>query len=163
MVPTQSLVTCRSPPGVSTNIESIPCAEQWETCSTRVQTSDALVTSFYSMFVETPSGLQPLTAAWLRDVVCIFDANLTCCRLKHKDKDSCDRESLVLPLLGLWSQVLSDHRMGQGSTLHDIIKPQKDRVFPASFEFEKISDDNETLRTEKHELFGDMIERIERW
>ena len=117
------------------------------------------------MFVEAPGGLRQVTTDWIGTVVCIFDANLTCCRLKHQNQDSCDRETLVLPLLGLWYQVLSNHRAGQASTaaLYAIIVPQRDRVFPASFEFEKVLADNETLRTEKHELFGDMIERIERW
>ena len=118
-----------------------------------------------SMFVEAPGGLQQVTRDWIATVVCIFEAHLTCCRLKHKTQDSCDRESLVLPLLGLWSRVLSDHRTGKTGTasLHAIIDPLKDRVFPASYAFEKISGDNETSRTEEHELFGDMIARIERW
>ena len=117
------------------------------------------------MFVEAPGGLRQVTREWIGTVVCIFDANLTCCRLKHQNQDSCDRESLVLPLLGLWSQVLSDHRTGKTGTasLHAIIEPQKDRVFPASYAFEQILDGNDTSRTEEHELFGDMIERIERW
>ena len=47
--------------------------------------------------------------------------------------------------------------------MHAIIDPLKDRVFPASYAFEKISGDNETSRTEERELFGDMVARIERW
>ena len=118
-----------------------------------------------SMFVEAPGGLQQVTRDWIGTVVCIFDAALTCCRLKHQNQDSCDRESLVLPLLGLWSQVLSDHRTGKTGTasLHAIIEPQKDRVFPASYKFEKMLDDQETVLIEEVELFGDMIARIERW
>ena len=47
--------------------------------------------------------------------------------------------------------------------MYDIIARQKDRVFPASYKFEKILGDNENSRTEEVELFGDMISRIERW
>ena len=117
------------------------------------------------MFVEAPGGLRQVAKDWIATVVCIFDANLTCCRLKHKSQDTCDRESLVLALIGLWFQMLSDHRTGKTGTasLYAIIVPQKDRVFPASYYFEKIALDNESLWTEEKELFGDMIERIERW
>ncbi len=50
--------------------------------------------------------------------------------------------------------------------MHAIIEPLKDRVFPASYEFEKMFYDQETVlieEVEAVELFGDMIARIERW
>ena len=138
---------------------------------TRVeQVSHCSAHGIASMFVEVrlvggAGGLQQVTREWIGTVVCIFEAGLTCCRLKHRTQDKCDRESLVLPLLGLWYQVLSDHRMGKTGTasLHAIIEAKKDRVFPASYKFEKVLDDNVTSQTEEVELFGDMIARIERW
>ncbi len=69
---------------------------------------------FDSMFIEDPEGLEQVTHDWLRDVVCIFEAQLTCCRLKHPAQDSCDGEGLVLPLLGLWYQVSLGYKSKSG-------------------------------------------------
>ena len=108
-------------------------------------------------------GLQLLAEDWLRDVVCIFEAELTCCRLKHPSQDKCDGEGLVLPLLGMWYQVLRQCRMGDtgSKAMYESIEPQRDRVFPAAFDFEKSSTaDGDDSRTERREFFSDMIGRV---
>ena len=58
---------------------------------------------------ETLTLLQPVPAPWYQLPVLdffsenlhVFNGDLTCCRLEHKGMGACDRQSLVIPLLGL--------------------------------------------------------------
>lgn len=120
-----------------------------------------------SMFVKVPDGLTQLEEAWFQEVVRIFDADMTCCRLKHQGLDHCDKESLVLVLLGLWYKMCASQRgihmhMGLGDEdegikmVYALIVPQKDKVFPATMNF--VTSDHVERRT----LFGDLISRLER-
>eukprot|EP00435_Cladocopium_sp_Y103_P035152 s917_g9.t1 len=43
--------------------------------------------------------------AWLEQSIEVFKGELTCCRRKHVGMDMCDRERLVVPMLGLWAQL----------------------------------------------------------
>ena len=44
-----------------------------------------------AMFIMTSDQLEPMTNSWMSEVVCIFDAQMICCRLQHTGMNKCDR------------------------------------------------------------------------
>jgi len=113
-----------------------------------------------SMYLHGGTDLEPLPDDWMKSVCCVFDSHSTCCRLKHTTTPTCDRKVVVQPLLALFYDVLLRHAQGlQDVTLsyaYHLIHENKDRMFPRLFVFET----DKEARSE--ELFGDMIERVER-
>lgn len=58
------------------------------------------------MFISTSSeGLVPVKNDHFTESLRVFDGQLTCCRLEHKGMGACDRQSLVIPLLGLYGEL----------------------------------------------------------
>ena len=98
-------------------------------------------------------------------------AQITCCRLKHKGRNQCDQESLVLPLLGFWYQLMRKDRHdlrtarvsspenSQAKALYDLMCNQRDKIFPKRFQF--VKGRTTTNDIEKRVLFGDLIQRVE--
>ena len=99
----------------------------------------------------------------------MMHGEFTCCRLGHPDEEPCDREALMLPLLGLYADVYaqrngkvgSKSRLDQSRTdAYKFIEPLKDTLFPATFEYTHRSPDGvETTTTQV--LFGDLIAAVE--
>ena len=84
----------------------------------------------------------------------------TCCRLGHPDEEPCDREALMLPLLGLYADVYAQRNGKSRSDAYKFIEPLKDTLFPATFEYMHRSPDGvETTTTQV--LFGDLIAAVE--
>eukprot|EP00928_Gymnodinium_smaydae_P063266 TRINITY_DN46907_c0_g1_i1.p1 TRINITY_DN46907_c0_g1~~TRINITY_DN46907_c0_g1_i1.p1 ORF type:complete len:895 (-),score=73.23 TRINITY_DN46907_c0_g1_i1:74-2701(-) len=120
-----------------------------------------------TIWVAERDRLELVSTDWVQDIVCIFDAQMTCCRKNHVGSDRCDKESLVLPLLGLWYSLATQKRimsdcMGEqrkisqpAMDLFDIIKAKKERVFPRTFDF--VTEEG----SEKRNLFGDLIDRVD--
>merc|ERR1711957_310721 len=86
--------------------------------------------------------LEPLSERWMHDVVRVFEAELICCRLLHTNQAICDREGLVLPLLGLWSRLCAEAgetanptASSKTTVMRRMIREQRDDVFPPSFLF----------------------------
>ena len=52
------------------------------------------------MYYSTNSGLRPLAPNRPRDALDVFGGDLTCCAKCHPDGQACDKELLVLPMLG---------------------------------------------------------------
>ena len=54
-------------------------------------------------YYNTNEGLKPLVNSEevLLEALDVMGGELTCCRLGHPDGDPCDREELMLPMLGL--------------------------------------------------------------
>jgi len=110
-------------------------------------------------------------AAWLEQSIEVFKGELTCCRRKHVGMDMCDRERLVVPMLGLWAQLcrtvrgqaLENEDMSEDdkrpfADLKEIHKHLSERigeVFPATFTYE--FEDG----TEERTLFGKLVQRLE--
>ena len=83
----------------------------------------------------------------------------TCCRLGHPNGDPCDREALVLPLLGLYADIYAE-RNGKHADAYAFIEPVKSRLFPETFEYvHKGLDGVEATTTQV--LFGDLIAAVE--
>jgi len=74
---------------------------------------------------------------------------------------NCDQESLVPTLMGLYFDLYTQKSAQALSSASkyawNLIEGQKDRVFPASFQFSETKGGSS-----QRKLFGDMIHRIER-
>merc|ERR1712157_442179 len=104
---------------------------------------------------------------FFRDSLHVFDGELTCCRLEHKGMEACDRQSLVIPFLGLYG-VLSRaaHEATDGnedaiasvSTFLEEIEKNQEAIFPRTFQ-RTMWRKNKRV-TEEVTLFGDLIDRM---
>ena len=112
------------------------------------------------MFCSTEAGLQPLapTDDILVDALDVFSGELTCCRLGHPDATPCDRERLMLPMLGLFAELYRD-RHGASKEAYEVLEPLRDRLFPKTFEYTYISPDGLETR-ETLPLFGDLCQAV---
>jgi hypothetical protein len=101
---------------------------------------------------------------WLEQSILVFSGDLTCCRRKHVGMEICDRERLVLPMLGFWAQL--ERRMNKCQQcrtekdagfveLHSSLKEKLDDVFPQKFKYETESG------VEERPLFGKLLNRLE--
>ena len=89
----------------------------------------------------------------------VMNGEFTCCRLGHPHGDPCDREALMLPLLGLYADIYAE-RHGKHAEAYAFIEPLKHRLFPETFEYvHKGLDGVETTTTQV--LFGDLIAAVE--
>ncbi|CAJ1381343.1 unnamed protein product [Effrenium voratum] len=118
-----------------------------------------------SLFFYQPNGLEPVDLRWLEDVVRVFDASTTCCTQRHQHFGKCDRESLVLPLIGLYYRVAAAERRGVDSnegtaTLYEMMESKRDNVFPRIFEHVSVVNGQEVRK--KKVLFGDLLERVDK-
>jgi len=105
------------------------------------------------------AGAVPIEADWLKSsALNVFGGELTCCRLKHKGMERCDRESLLIPILGLYGELYASRNMA-GSKLmwENIVAEGHGVIFRKNFEF--LKDDEKNTR-ETRILFGDLVEEI---
>ena len=95
----------------------------------------------------------------LHEALDVMNGEFTCCRLGHPNEDPCDREELMLPLLGLYADIYRE-RHGKHAEAYAFIEPIKDRLFPATFKYTHRSPEGvETTTTQV--LFGDLIAAVE--
>ncbi|CAJ1441179.1 unnamed protein product [Effrenium voratum] len=107
---------------------------------------------------------------WLEQSIEVFKGQLTCCRRKHEGMDMCDRERLVVPMLGLWAQlcrtVQNSATTSQGpkeaerpfadlQEIHEHLCGRIKEVFPETFTYET------EAGSEERSLFGKLVERLE--
>merc|ERR1719362_1710280 len=59
-----------------------------------------------SMYIHRGDVLEPLPDDWMKSVCCVFEADSTCCRLKHTTTTTCDRQVIVQPMLALYFDVM---------------------------------------------------------
>ena len=115
------------------------------------------------MYFNTNAGLKPLVVSdeILHEALDVMsgEAEYTCCRLGHPNCDPCDREALMLPMLGLYADVYKE-RDGKHGAAYALIEPLKHRLFPETFEYvHKGLDGVETTTTQV--LFGDLVAAVE--
>ena len=89
----------------------------------------------------------------------MINGEYTCCRLGHPNEDPCDREELMLPLLGLYADMYRE-RHGKHADAYKFIEPIKDRLFPATFDYLHRSPDGVETTTSQV-LFGDLVAAVE--
>lgn len=104
---------------------------------------------------------------FFRESLRVFDGELTCCRMEHKGMGRCDRESLVVPILGLYGELFRAAHEGIKSECADMstveaflreIDEHQDAVFPR--EFKRVMWKKKKKVIEDVVLFGDLIDRM---
>ena len=85
------------------------------------------------MWLSSSDGLRPLDEATLREAIDVAGGDLTCCRLHHARGDPCDREALVLPLLGLYAEIFRHRHAPRGREAYEFLAPIKESLFPRTF------------------------------
>eukprot|EP00929_Paragymnodinium_shiwhaense_P070485 TRINITY_DN35692_c0_g1_i1.p1 TRINITY_DN35692_c0_g1~~TRINITY_DN35692_c0_g1_i1.p1 ORF type:complete len:899 (-),score=113.21 TRINITY_DN35692_c0_g1_i1:88-2535(-) len=107
----------------------------------------------------TPGSLEAIEEAWIMDVLPIFDARTTCCRLGHPGHSKCDRELLVPTLLAMFVKILAEVNEQERSsvgfrTFWQQIEDDLDHIFPQTFIY-NCSDGRHTKP-----LFGPLLKLI---
>jgi hypothetical protein len=81
----------------------------------------------------------------------VFDGTFSCCGMGHKDQPYCDKQHLVLPILGLYATMLHKSKSRKDEVFDYIVK-DKDGYFPKMFTFSR-----EDGTSEERELFGELV------
>lgn len=112
--------------------------------------------------------LVPVKSDFFQESLHVFEGQLTCCRLEHKGMSACDRQSLVVPLLGLYGELyraaVEGVKGGDAASLSSVkafldeIEKHQDSVFPPTFQ--RVMWRKNRKVTEEVMLFGDLIERM---
>lgn len=86
----------------------------------------------------------------------LFKGDFSCCQLKHSIGDgSCDKESLRIPALGLYSVALRRSNDVHVQKVLENMKAGREDFFPTSYTYEKENN------VEMRELFGPLIQKVE--
>ena len=113
------------------------------------------------MFVSTNQGLRSLAdnEQVLLEALDVMDGDLTCCRLGHARGEPCDREELMLPMLGLYTEIYRG-RHGERAEAYAFVEPIKDKLYPRSFTY-TYKDADGVVKSEESVLFGDLVKAAE--
>lgn len=114
-------------------------------------------------------SLVPVQSDFFTESLHVFNGELTCCRLEHKGMGACDRQSLVIPLLGLYGELFrasheSKDKGGNAEALASVhafleeIEKHQEQVFPRTFQ--RIMWRKNKRVVEEVMLFGDLIDRM---
>jgi len=109
----------------------------------------------------------PVKSGFFLESLHVFNGELTCCRFEHKGMETCDRQSLVVPILGLYGELFraayDGIKDGSADTqtveafLNEIEKHQE-TVFPRTFN--RVMWRKNKRLVEEVLLFGDLIDRM---
>ena len=116
-----------------------------------------------SMYESTRQGLRSLASddQVLLEALDVFGGAMTCCqRLGHASGAPCDREALMLPMLGLYAELYRDRR-GASAEAYALIEDKKDKLYPRTFAYRCRGTDGGAPTTEELPLFGDLIDAVE--
>lgn len=112
--------------------------------------------------------LVPLKDDHFQESLRVFDGELTCCRLEHKGMGACDRQSLVIPLLGLYGELFraandgikggNAEALSSVATFLEEIEKHQEIIFPRTFK--RVSWRKNRRVVEEVMLFGDLIDRM---
>lgn len=113
------------------------------------------------MYIAEGDGLRKFDMDFLKPSLEIFQANMTCCRRKHEHQDYCDKETVVLPMLGLWFRLLAQQRnvgvTESGKELCEIYSAEIQKYLPARFDYTQVAGP-----TVSRPLFGNLIKQVGR-
>lgn len=113
------------------------------------------------MYIAEGDGLRKFDMDFLKPSLEIFQANMTCCRRKHEHQDYCDKETVVLPMLGLWFRLLAQQRnvgvTESGKELFEIYSAEIQKYLPARFDYTQVAGP-----TVSRPLFGNLIKQVGR-
>jgi len=109
----------------------------------------------------------PVKSDFFLESLHVFNGELTCCRFEHKGMESCDRQSLVVPILGLYGELLRaahDGIKGNNADMSMVtaflkeIEKHQETVFPRNFQ--RVMWRKNKRVVEEVLLFGDLIDRM---
>jgi len=110
------------------------------------------------------AGAVLMEAGWVASsALDVFGGELTCCRKMHEGMERCDRESLLIPILGLYGEMYAsrcavDGQNPSAKLLLDRIEAEgHGAVFPKEFKFVR---EDSTHTSENRELFGDLVQEM---
>ena len=112
------------------------------------------------MWLSSSDGLRPLDEATLREAIDVAGGDLTCCRLHHARGDPCDREALVLPMLGLYAEIFRHRHAPRGREAYEFLAPIKESLFPRTFSYSYHGADG-GVESAEETLFGDLLRAVE--
>ena len=102
-------------------------------------------------------------ARQFRECLDVVHGNLTCCACRHASGQPCDREELVLPIMGLFAEIYRD-RHGETRDLYEAMfadGSSVDDYFPSHFDYE-----TPFGQVVRKPLFGDLpraiMDRVDR-
>lgn len=112
-----------------------------------------------SMYLADGKGVPtPLTQDWVKLGTDVFHGNLTCCTRKHQGMVCCDRERLVMPLLGLFGAAYAQRADPVYRPSYELLMSTPD-MFPRTFATTyTLPNGKEMLKTKP--LFDDLIDRM---
>jgi hypothetical protein len=126
------------------------------------------IASTHTLALGDGGDLVPVKTDFFQESLRVFEGQLTCCRLEHKGMSACDRQSLVVPLLGLYGELyraaVDGVKGGDAESLASVkafldeIEKHQDSVFPPTFQ--RVMWRKNKKVTEEVMLFGDLIERM---
>ena len=99
----------------------------------------------------------------------IFEGEFRCCSTKHVGNLLCERELLMLPILGIYANCVlcrlegvdTDEDDVLPSMLMSLINTDMDRMFPTYFDFTREDPEGMVTGFERRELFGPLPEMME--
>ena len=115
------------------------------------------------MYYYRGHGLEKMTFGEeeVAELLDVFSGELSCCRHGHPGAQTCDREELVLPMLGLFIEIYRTRRNGDATPktrrAYAAMEPLLAQMYPATFEYRRIHGDGSETR-ETCPLFGGLIE-----
>lgn len=89
----------------------------------------------------------------------VFEGNFSCCALKHNNCTRCDKQELAIPVLGLYSLVLTHRSQPHMAEVAQLIEQDKAKFFPSHIDF--ISGANGE-NNERRPLLDELVEVMEK-
>ena len=112
--------------------------------------------------------LEHVSEDFFKESMRVFEGELTCCRLEHKGMSVCDRQCLVIPLLGLFGELyrasIDGGKGGNIAALSSVeaflteIEKHQEAVFPRTFSRTMWHKNKQVV--EEIVLFGDLVDRM---
>merc|ERR1712166_822709 len=66
----------------------------------------------------------------------VFSGDLTCCTKKHNGgTQPCDKETLMLPMLGLYTEIYDNRDKPAVKEIYELISRDINSIFPQTFEY----------------------------
>lgn len=146
------------------NHENTGVPSNLETYRSRVWTRVEQVAMFAAnglqkMYIAEEGGLRKYDMDFIAPSLEVFQANMTCCRRKHEHQDYCDKETVVLPMIGLWFRLLAQQRgigvTESGNELYNIYSTNIEKYLPSKFDYTQVSGP-----TVNRPLFGSLIKQV---
>ena len=107
----------------------------------------------------TGGKLEPVTMERLQRLsLHVFDGQFSCCALKHANCTRCDKQELALPVLGLYSLVLTRREQPHMGEIARLIESDKAKFFPSHIDFIYGADGSQS---ERRPLMDGLVEVME--